>query len=80
MFLGTGPNSTHLSKDKGCVMFEVDLARADSVHRGRTAAESALAGFLWSGVHRLPASISRRKVWSGHPAVIPYVEIPEEGQ
>lgn len=68
---------THLSKDKRSVVFEVDLAGADGVDRSRAAAEGALARLLGSGVHGLPASIARRQVWPGHPAVIPYVEIPK---
>lgn len=66
----------HLGKDKRCVMFEEDLARADGIDRGRTATEGTLAGFLRCGIHSLPATVTRRKVWSRHPAVIPYMEVP----
>lgn len=52
--------STHLSKDKRRVMFKVDMARADGVHRGRATAEGALASFLGCGVYGLPASITLR--------------------
>lgn len=57
-------------------MFEVDLARADGVDRGGATAEGALAGFLWSRVDSLPASVTGRKIWSRHPAVIPHMEVP----
>lgn len=57
-------------------MFEVDVARADGVNRGRATAEGALACFLGSRVNSLPASMTRWEVWSRHPAVIPHVEVP----
>lgn len=57
-------------------MFEVDLAGADGVDGGGAAAEGALAGLLWSGVHGLPSSVAGRQVRSRHPAVIPHVEVP----
>lgn len=68
---------THFSKDKRRVVFEVDLAGANGVDRSGAAAESALTGLLWSGIDRLPASITRRQVWPGHPTVVPHVEIPK---
>ena len=47
---------TYLSKDKGAVMLEVELAAAQGGQRGGPTAEGALAGLLGCGVHRLPAS------------------------
>ena len=67
---------TYLSKDKGAVMLEVDLAAAQGGQRGGPTAEGALAGLLGCGVHRLPASHARGQVRAGHPAVVPNVEIP----
>lgn len=69
-------STTYLSEDKWCVMFEVDLAGADGVDRGGAAAKGALTRFLGSRVNSLPASMAGRQVWSRHPAVIPYVEVP----
>lgn len=69
-------SSSHLSEDKRRVVLEVDMARADSIDRGGAAAEGALAGFLGSRVDSLPASMTSGQVWSRHPAVIPYVEVP----
>lgn len=69
-------SSTHLSEDKWRVVFEVDLARADGVDRGGAAAEGSLARFLGCRVNSLPASVTGGQVWSRHPAVIPYVEVP----
>lgn len=57
-------------------MFEEDLAGADGAEGGGAAAEGALARFLGSGVHGLPAPVSRGQVWPGHPAVVPDVEVP----
>lgn len=71
-----GYSATYLSKDKRCVMFEVDVARADGVDRGGATAEGALARFLGSRVNSLPASMTRREVWSRHPAVVPHMEVP----
>lgn len=58
-------------------MFEVNLTRADGVDRGRATAEGALARLLRSGVNSLPTSVAGRQVWSGHPAIVPYMEIPK---
>ncbi len=69
-------SGTHLGEDKRRVVFEVDVARADGADRGGATAEGALAGFLWSGVNSLPASMTGGKVCSRHPAVVPYVEVP----
>lgn len=37
-----------------------------------------IARLLRRGIQHLPASIPRREVLSGHPTLIPDVEIPEE--
>lgn len=52
------------------------MTRSDGVDRGGATAEGALARFLGSRVNSLPASMTRREVWSRHPAVIPHVEVP----
>lgn len=57
-------------------MLEVDMAGADGVDGGGTTAEGALAGLLWSRVHSLPSSMTRRQVRSRHPTVIPHMEVP----
>lgn len=67
---------THLRKDKRRIVFEEDLAGADGADGGGAAAEGALARFLGSRVHSLPASMSRGQVWPRHPAVIPNMEVP----
>lgn len=36
-----------------------------------------IAGLLRRGVQHLPASVSGREVLSGHPALIPDMEVPE---
>ena len=59
-------------------MLEVDLAAAQGSQRGGPTAEGALARLLRRGIHRLPASHARGQVRAGHPAVVPYVEIPLE--
>lgn len=69
-------SGSHLRKDKGRIVFEEDLAGADGAEGGGAAAEGALARFLGSGVHGLPASVPRGQVWPGHPAVVPDVEVP----
>lgn len=61
-------------------MFEVDLARADGGDRGRATAEGTLARLLGGGVDSLPAPVTVGQVWPGHPAIIPYVEIPKQQQ
>lgn len=67
---------THLGEDEGRVVLEVDLAGADGVDGGGPAAEGALAGLLWGGINGLPASVTGGQVWSGHPAVVPHMEVP----
>lgn len=57
-------------------MLEEHLAVADGGERGGAAAEGALAGLLGRGVHRLPAAHSRGQVVTGHPALVPHVEVP----
>lgn len=57
-------------------MFEVDLTVADSGEGSGATAEGALARLLRCGVDSLPASITRRQVWTSHPAVVPHVEVP----
>ena len=69
---------SHLSKDEGCVVLEVDLAGADGGDRGGPTAEGALAGLLGGGVHGLPATHSWGEVRSGHPTIIPHMEVPVE--
>lgn len=69
-------SGSHLRKDKRRIVFEEDLAGADGAEGGGAAAEGALARFLGSGVHGLPAPVSRGQVWPGHPAVVPDVEVP----
>lgn len=55
------------------------VAGADSVGVGPAFPPEGLtiAGLLRCGIQHLPASISRREILSGHPALIPDMEIPE---
>lgn len=69
---------SHLGKDKGCVVFEVDQSAADGCDGGGATAERSLAGLLGGGVYGLPPPHSRGQVRPSHPAVIPNVEVPKD--
>lgn len=68
----------YLCKYKWCVMLEVNLSIPDSSDWSRATAKYALAGLLRGGIYYLPAPQTLGKVWTGHPAVIPHVEVPVE--
>lgn len=67
---------THLSEDERRVEFKIDLSRANSSQWRRPAAERPVTGLLGRGIHGLPATHTRRQIRTGHPAVVPHMEVP----
>ncbi len=72
--------STHFSKDERSVEFQVDLSVADGRDGGGTAAVWTLAELLRGRVHHLPPTVTCREIRTGHPGLVPHVEIPTEKQ
>lgn len=69
--------SIHLSKDKRYIILEMHLATANGLVRRWATLIETITGLLRSSINSLPSSIPLWEVRSGHPNIIPDVEVPD---